>query len=146
MESAGTLNRTWSRAQAAATIERLLEDQVAYGVLDGHPKTLAHDMVARLWAQEPALLEGASGPVPHQMTVAASALAAGTRREARCNNTDLQGAYTLALGLILDEIAHNAHAYGLHHIDHQLLDSAAATFSEQACALQRAARQESSDH
>jgi hypothetical protein len=126
------MNIAWGKAQAAAAIEPLLEQQVEYGLLEGHPKTLANHMVADVWAQKPELFEGKTGPKPHNIAIAAIALAASVRREAHQHNEALQSASLLALGLMLDEIARDAHAYPFHELDQRLLDAAAATFSEQA--------------
>lgn len=127
---------TGNSAEAVAAIESLLDQQVRIGLLVGDAKTLAGRLVTQVWAQKPALFEGRLGPKPHQIAVAAIALAAGARLEAYRNNEPLRSSYTFALGLILSEVASNAHAYALHHVDHLLLDAAAATFSEPAEALQ----------
>jgi hypothetical protein len=127
---------TESSAEAVAAIESLLEQQVTNGLLQGDPKTLASRLVTQVWAQQPELYEGRTGPKPHQIAVAAIALAAGMRLEAYRNNEALRSSYTFALGLILNEIASNAHAYAFHHVDHQLLDAAAATFEEPLGQLQ----------
>jgi hypothetical protein len=117
-------------------IELLLDQQVTNGLLVGDPKTLAGRLVTQVWAQKPELFEGRLGPKPHQLAVAAIALASGVRLEAYRNNEPLRSSYTFALGLILDGIAANAHAYAFHPVDHQLLDAAAATFSEPLGELQ----------
>lgn len=132
MRHTGALNRTWSKAQAAAMIEALLDEQAAYGMIDGSPKLIAHAMVARAWALHPAHFDGPQGERPHQIVVAATALALGVRIEAQTRNITRQCAYTFALGQMLDEIARNAAAYGLRPIDHQLLDAAAAIFTDHA--------------
>ena len=139
MRHTGALNRTWSKVQAAAMIEALLDEQVAYGVIDGNPKLIAHAMVARAWALHPAHFDGSQGEHPHQIVVAATALAIGIRIEAQTRNIARQCAYTLALGQMLDEIARNAPAYGLRPLDHQLLDAAAAIFTDHAGAPMHAA-------
>ena len=122
--------------EAVSAIEALLDHQHRNGLLQGDPRTLASQLVTQVWAQKPELFEGRIGPKPHQVAIAAIALAAGTRREAYGNNEALRSSYAFALGLILDEVASNAHAYPLHQVDHQLLDAAAATFSEPAGDLQ----------
>jgi hypothetical protein len=127
---------TANSTEAETAIESLLDQQVRNGLLAGNPKALASRLVTQVWAQKPALFEGRLGPKPHQIAVAAIALAAGARLEAYRNNEPLRSSYTFALGLILDEIASNAHVYAFHHVDHQLLDAAAATFSEPADELQ----------
>lgn len=127
--------RTESSA-AAEAIESLLELQVRNGLLAGSPRALADRLVTQVRAQQPALFEGSIGLKPHQIAVAAIALAAGTRLEAYSNNEALRSSYTLALGLILNDIALNAHAYSFHQVDHQLLDAAAATLAEPVSDLQ----------
>ncbi|WP_266180287.1 hypothetical protein [Dyella humicola] len=123
-------------AEAVTAIESLLDQQLRIGLLQGDPKTLASQLVTQVWAQKPELFEGRIGPKPHRVAIAAIALAAGTRLEAYRNNEALRSSYTFALGLILDEVASNAHVYALHPVDHQLLDAAAATFAEPAGELQ----------
>lgn len=127
---------TGNSTAAVTAIEALLDQQARNGLLQGDPRLLAGRLVTLIWAQKPELFEGRTGPKPHQMAVAAIALAAGTRLEAYRNNEALRSSYTFALGLILDEIAGNAHAYAFHHVDHQLLDAAAATYAEPTDELQ----------
>ncbi|WP_430390433.1 hypothetical protein [Dyella sp. 20L07] len=125
-----------NRAQATATIEQLLDRQVEYGVLDGHPRTLAEHAVSQVWTLKPALFEGKIGPRPHKLAIAAIALAAAARSEAYRGNEILQGSYTLALGFILDEIAGQAGQQPFQDVDLRLFDIAATTLSECPEALQ----------
>lgn len=136
MDLSEASSRIASSAEAATAIEVLLDQQVRLGLLAGDARSLAKRLVTQVWAQQPALFEGRLGPKPHQIAVAAIALAAGTRLEAYGNNEPLRSSYTFALGLILDEVASNAHAYAFHQVDHQLLDAAAATFLDPADELQ----------
>lgn len=128
--------RTGNSAEAADAIESLLDLQARNGLLVGDPRAMAERLVTQVWAQRPALFEGRTGLKPHQIAVAAIALAAGMRLEAYRNDEALRSSYTLALGLILNDIALHAHAYSFHPVDHQLLDAAAATFSEPVDDLQ----------
>lgn len=120
------------KAQAAAVVSRLLTELANAGVLDGEPTALAHQMLARAWSWKGDLLEGATDAVPHEVAIAAIALALAVRHQARRQNETLQSVYFLALGMLLDEIARNASSYPFHARDLRLLDAAAATFSAPA--------------
>lgn len=120
------------RAQAAAILSRLLAELAHAGFLEGEPATLAGQLLARAWTGHADLLDGATEPAPHEVAIAAMALALAVRHQAQRQNETLQGVYFLALGVILDEIARHAASYPFHAVDLRLLDAAAATFSAPA--------------
>ncbi|WP_114238469.1 hypothetical protein [Dyella sp. C9] len=123
------------KAQVIATLGQLLDQLADRGVLDGHPRRLAEQLVAVAWTQKPALFEGKTGPRPHKLSIAAMSLAVGVRCEARQEHPSLQDAYTFALSLLLHEIAHEAARLPFHDVDRHLLDAAAATLDEPQDAL-----------
>jgi hypothetical protein len=123
--------------EAAAVISRLLAELACVGIVEGSPAALAKQALDRAWRWNVDLLEGASGPKPHEMTIAATALALAVLHQAHRQNETMQGVYFLALGMILDEIAGNASTYSFHDVDVRLLDAAAATFSAPAEELHR---------
>lgn len=106
-------------------------------MLDGNPVAMANGLVAQAWAAHPALFEGQTGPKPHKASVAAFALAAGVLLEAHRGNEILQNAYTLALGIVMEELAKNAHVYPFHHVDGGLLARAANVLSKEVEALEQ---------
>lgn len=133
----GSISNNWSKAQAAAIIQGFLEHQVKHGLFDGNPVAIANQLVAQVWAVNPALFEGKTGPKPHKVSIAAFALAAGVHLETHRENEVLHSAYALALGLVMDELSKNAHLYPFHYVDHQLLEKATETLSEEMDALEQ---------
>ncbi len=115
--------------EAAAIISRLLAELARVGVVQGEPAVLAKQVLDRAWRWHSDLLEGTSGPKPHEIAIAAIALALAVIHQAHRQNDTMQRVYFLALGMILDEIARSASAYSFHDVDVRLLDAAAATFS-----------------
>jgi hypothetical protein len=117
------------KAQAAAIISRLLAELAYAGLLEGEPPLLANQTLARAWTWNPDLLEGTTGPRPHEVAIAAIALALAVRHQAQRQNEILQNVYFLALALLLGEIAAQADTYPFHPLDLRLLDAAAATLA-----------------
>lgn len=117
------------REQATAAIERLLALQAAHGLLDDSPRLLAERMISRAWTQKNALLEGRTGEPPHELSIAAIALAVGAQQAAEHGHGALQGNYLLALGHILDEATQPRRQCDFHDTDRSLLDLAAAAFT-----------------
>lgn len=131
---------SWSKAQVVAAVERPLQQLAERGYLEGHPGVLAGLVVEQARVQQPLLFDGDLGSRPHKVAAAAIVLAIAMRLQAQERNEALRDAYTLALGLILDEIARNAHQYAFSELDYRLLDGAAATYSEPAEQLLHAPR------
>lgn len=131
----GAVSSTWSKAQAAATVQGLLEYQAKHGLLDGSPVALANHLVAHVWAQKPDLFEGKTGPKPHKVAVAAIALANGM--DLHASNEALQISCLIALGEVLKELSYNGHHYPFHHVDHQLLNASVEVFAEKSEELER---------
>lgn len=132
-----TTRNDTGKTQAAAILSHVLAELAYAGVLDGKPGALAKQMLTQAWAWNADLLEGAAGSRPHEVAIAAMAVALAVRHQAHRQNETLQSVYFLALGMILDEIARNASSYPFHDTDLRLLDAAAATFAAPAEELRR---------
>jgi hypothetical protein len=135
----GAVSSTWSKAQAAAIIQGLLERQVTHGLLELSPLAVSNHLVANAWAINPGMFEGKTGPKPHKAAVAAFALAFGILAERREGTEDMQNAYTIALGVLIEELRARAEVYPFHHVDHKLLEKASGVLSEEVETMRRAA-------
>ena len=127
----GAVSSTWSKAQAASIIQGLLDQQVTHGIAELSPLAVSNRLVANAWAINPGMFEGKTGPKPHKAAVAAFALAFGILAERREGTEHMQIAYTLALGIVMDELRKHAEAYPFHHVDFKLLEKAAVVLSEE---------------
>lgn len=120
---------TLRKAEAAAVVQRLLENQTRVGLVDCKPGPFANELVRAVWAQAPHLFDGSRGAIPHKVSVAAAALANGADALIRRNAQD-PGAHALiiCLGQILQDVEQNEYLYPFNKLDEHLLGQAAGTF------------------
>ncbi|WP_157764557.1 hypothetical protein [Rhodobacter sp. CZR27] len=65
----------WKKAEAAAVIQTLLEEQIKVGLLDANAASLANSVVSKVWEQSPEYFDGRFGQRPHKIAFAGLALA-----------------------------------------------------------------------
>ncbi|MCC3306047.1 hypothetical protein [Sneathiella sp. HT1-7] len=130
----GIIN-TYKKSEAAVVVQKLLEIQANAGLFDKDCGAYAGVLVDAIWSAKPAIFNGSFGQRPFKLTVAATALAnglshiSGHTSQVR-SDTSTRDALVLSLGNIFLEIETNGQLYPLNSLDHQLLESAMATYIE----------------
>jgi hypothetical protein len=117
------------KSQAAVVVQRLLEQQVAHGLLSPEPSphTLANKLVEVVWDRNPNVL-ASGGELPHKLSLAAAALSSGVNALARSGEREPMLALLTSLGAVLTELVATGDRLGLHAVDLYLVDQAESVF------------------
>ncbi|TQP67205.1 hypothetical protein [Vibrio cholerae] len=118
----------FKKSEAAVVVQNLLAHQASIGLLELDPAKLSNTLVDVVWASKPDIFDGKFGQRPHKIAVAASALANGIEMFEGQNSTRL--AIALSLGNVISEIEVNGNLYPFNSLDHRLLETSVAIFSE----------------
>lgn len=122
-----SLKDNWKKAEAAAVLEKLLEEQVALGLFGSDPAKSANILVGKAWDAHPELFDGRFGQRPHKLATAAATLAMTLERLPETSSS--RDALTVCLGRLLAAIAEHGVFLPLTALDHRLLDHAGEVFA-----------------
>lgn len=117
------------KSQAAVVVQKLLEQQMAHGLLnaDPSPHMLANKLVEVVWDRNPKVFDS-GGELPHKLSVAAAALASGVNALARTGEREAMLALLTSLGAVLTELVATGDRLGLRAADLYLVDQAESVF------------------
>ena len=118
------IKNTLRKSEAAVIVQNYLEHIAQLGILRREPAKFANDLVQYAWNQSPAVFEGKNGQKPHKISIAAVALAFGTKT---LDGSDAdREAVIISLGNLLNVLEQNATKYEalFHQTDLELLESA----------------------
>lgn len=122
-----SLKSTYKKSEAAVVVQNLLEHQAQNGLFGFSPAKVATRLVEQVWSSKPDVFDGKFGQRPHEMIVAASALAYSINQPD--DHEPSRDSFSLALANILSELETNGRLYPLNSLDHTLLEEILAIFT-----------------
>lgn len=125
---------TYKKSEAAVVVQNLLEHQRDAGLFEQDPAMTAKALVDAVWQGRPHVFGGQFWQRPHQLAVAACALANGLNLVRREDSQ--RDAFAISLGMLLSEFEINGCFYSFSNVDHRLLHEASATYSALANELE----------
>lgn len=129
------ISSAYEKAQSSIIVQDVLKHVAERGLFDGNIVSTANKLIANAWALRPTLFNGTDGPKPHKASIAAFALAIAVASAKECNEESNYYTFTLALGLIMQELKADAHTYPFHRVDRHLLDHASNTLHSEIIAF-----------
>lgn len=127
------------KSEAAVVIQKLLERQIACGLLEVEPRALANKLVQVVWDRNPQLFNDANAKLPNKLALAAAALSSGVNALRTGDRSD-QLALVTCLGFVLMDLIASEGRHSLSSLDLYLIDQATSVhlhFSDQPSPLLR---------
>jgi hypothetical protein len=120
-----TIGENWRKAEAAAIVQNIIEQNAKLLETPVDAATLANRMVGEVWDDATPLFDGSRGAKPHKATLAAAALAHAL--ENRRLPFEIEFAAINGIAAILRAVGKGSNASELSKADHVILNACAAT-------------------
>jgi hypothetical protein len=116
------------KSEAAVVIEKLIEEQVAHGLLEVNPHLFANKLVQGVWDKNPELFGTHNKNLPAKLPLAAAALSRGIRALDGVDQ-EVQLALVVSLGFVLTQVSTGRAETDWTQLDIKLVEAASSVYA-----------------